>query len=250
MHITLCVCLYLHRGPATQRTGSCLRGQSSTRRPTGISGAQLSPAAPFPCSSVGPLLPQAQIPAGHPVPLPGSPQTTRCGSPHSGSVTSEVAGGWAISGVWIPHHRWIGNMGSLCSPRHPSRQLTVPAETAVVPGTAHGAGGGINVQEGTVLVAALPCGSKGWDGWDNAHPSQTWWKVLKDGLDGKNKGAPGAPRLGREISGLGWVPVAFLPTDRRWHQALAGGQTRGTWVLEWERLAGVPVPIPHLPNLE
>lgn len=91
--------------------------QYNTPCPAGVLGAQLSPAAPFPFSS---LLPQAQIPTGHPVPLPGSPQTTHCALPHSGSVPSEVAGDWASSGVQIPHRQWVGNTDSPCSPRHPS----------------------------------------------------------------------------------------------------------------------------------
>lgn len=42
------------------------------------------------------------------------------------------------------------------------------------------------------------------------------------------------------------MPVTFLPTDRRWHQALARGQT---WVPGWERLPEVPSLVLQLPNL-
>lgn len=52
----------------------------------------------------------------------------------------------------------------------------------------------------------------------------------------------------RGNGGPGWVPVTFLPTDRRWHQALARGQTQGMWVLRWESLSRVPSLVLHLPK--
>lgn len=139
-------------------------------------------------------------------------------------------------------------------PAHPAlalAQLTVPAEATVVPGTAHGAGGGTDVQEGTVLVAALTCGRRG----------GTFGTMLTRAKRGGNRSRMGwmrgigvpweHPCLAGGDGGPGCVTVALLPAVRRWHQPLARGQARGTREARGGVGRGsVGCPAPHPPNLE
>lgn len=82
-------------------------------------------------------------------------------------------------------------------------------------------------RRGQSLLLHSPAGAK-----SRTTLNPTQWKSLRDGLGG----GTGMPQ---EHPGSG----AFLPADRRWHQALAGGQACGTRVLGRERLL-------HLLNVE
>lgn len=209
--------------------------------PTGVLGGQLSPAAPFPFSSLGTLLPHTQIPTGQPVPVsrqstvvhptlalspqrwqevglavvsrPPSPMGRKCGQP------------WLRLGAHPGTHP--GSSPYLQKPQWYQGQPVVLVEASAC-------------RKGQSLLLHSPVGRGGGVG-------GTTLTQTKHGRHHSRMGWKRGTEVSQEQQGLAWETVALDGCQWHFFQQTGGGirhllkarpQGHGRW--GWERLLGVP----------